>query len=358
MFILKVKSKGVYSMKFQKTIYKIAELSPFISTENIGDYIIKWYCDQIIKELFPKMMTVLIPTRERLSKLSMKHIASSDYTFICGTNLLSSNMRKFQQWNIHLLDAIGIRCGNLHKNEILNIKLIKQKIMDMHMILFGTGWHQYQNMPTTYTKLLFSLLFDKHYIHSVRDSYTKNMLEEIGIKNVINTSCPTMWKLTEEHCSLIPHVKAKSVVTTFTNYNKDKKYDVEILRMLKRNYKQVFIWLQAIEDYEYLKMFPNSIKEGIRIIPPSLEKYNDLLQSEDIDYVGTRLHGGINALNYKRRSLILAVDNRATEIAKDTNLPVMDRTTNIQSIEEKINNSWITEITLPLENIYCWKNQF
>ena len=83
-----------------------------------------------------------------------------------------------------------------------------------------------------------------------------------------------------------------------------------------------------------------------------------LLASGDIDYVGTRLHGGIEALNHGRRSLVLAVDNRATEIGKDTNLPVMDRKSAVELIEERINSSWATEIVLPNDNISLWKSQF
>ena len=67
---------------------------------------------------------------------------------------------------------------------------------------------------------LLKILLSKTYLHSVRDEYTKDMLERIGIKNVINTGCPTMWSLTEEHCKQIPIKKSNSVVFTITDYNK------------------------------------------------------------------------------------------------------------------------------------------
>ena len=78
------------------------------------------------------------------------------------------------------------------------------------------------------------------------------MLNKIGIKNVVNTACPTMWRLNEEHCSSIPKEKADRVITTLTNYNRDLDNDKILLDMLLENYKEVYIWIQAIEDYEYL----------------------------------------------------------------------------------------------------------
>ena len=46
------------------------------------------------------------------------------------------------------------------------------------------------------------------------------------------------------------------------------------------------------------------------------------------------------------------------KLAKDTNLPVMDRKSAVELIEERINSSWATEIVLPNDNISLWKSQF
>jgi hypothetical protein len=43
----------------------------------------------------------------------------------------------------------------------------------------------------------------------------------------------------------------------------------------------------------------------------------------DVDFVGARLHGGIRALQRGRRTLTIALDNRAREIAGDTGMPVV-----------------------------------
>jgi hypothetical protein len=91
-------------------------------------------------------------------------------------------------------------------------------------------------------------------------------------------------------------------------------------------------------------------------VKPSLQALDEIL-TIDIDYLGTRLHAGIRALQNKKRTLILAVDNRAIEISKDTNLPVVPRN-DWESITSWIESAYETRIRLPWSNIDKWKSQF
>ncbi|MBE9091821.1 hypothetical protein IQ232_19440 [Microcystis aeruginosa LEGE 11464] len=88
--------------------------------------------------------------------------------------------------------------------------------------------------------------------------------------------------------------------------------------------------------------------EKIEILERSLTAFDDLLKSTVIDYVGTRLHGGIRALQNSRRAFIIAVDNRALEISKDTQLPVTHRN-NLSTLSENINKNF--EFTLKINRI-------
>lgn len=76
-----------------------------------------------------------------------------------------------------------------------------------------------------------------------------------------------------------------------------------------------------------------------------------------IDYVGTQLHAGIRALQKKRRSVILGVDNRADEKAKSYNLNVVNRK-GFSQITAAITSPLEVDIKLPLDNIAKFKNQF
>ena len=63
-------------------------------------------------------------------------------------------------------------------------------------------------------------------------------------------------------------------------------------------------------------------------------------------------------LPYLKRSIIIAVDNRAIEISNDTNLPSVKRENIKDELENLIVSDFKTEIKLPMENIKRWKSQF
>jgi len=77
----------------------------------------------------------------------------------------------------------------------------------------------------------------------------------------------------------------------------------------------------------------------------------------DLDYVGTRLHGGIRCLIAGKRSLILEVDNRAAEIAKETGLPSLPRT-DLANIERWVKDGWESEIWVDDKPVRKWRQQF
>jgi polysaccharide pyruvyl transferase WcaK-like protein len=255
---------------------------------------------------------------------------------LCGTNCLNSNMILRRQWNVGIINSF----------------------LMSDVVTLGVGWCNYESTPNLYTKILLRKILSSEYMHSVRDSYTKRMLNSCGIDNVMNTSCPTMWGLTESHCAKIPSTKAKNVVFTLTDYRKDFEADKNLIIALKKSYDNVYFWVQGSGDYDYFLTFGDLIND-INIIPATLNAYDDLLKSDlSIEFVGTRLHAGIRALQFGRRSKIIAVDNRAEEKRKDFNLPVMSRDYNLKSLLDSFNNNIELDLTIPFETINDWKSQF
>ncbi|MEH1767116.1 MAG: polysaccharide pyruvyl transferase family protein [Nostoc sp.] len=309
----------------------IAILDTSICSSNLGDQIIMDAVEKHLNHLFNGDFYIKISTHDVISKSSYKWIQNSDYAMVGGTNLLSSNMNYYNQWKINLIDSFFIK----------------------NIILMGVGWWQYQEKPNLYTQLLYHRILHKNYLHSVRDEYTKKQLESIGFKNVINTACPTMWGLTEEHCADIPRKKTDSVLVTFTEYNQKKEADIKLIEILKDNYKNIYFWIQQPKDYDYMY---NIYGNQVIYVKPSLQALDEVLKIE-LDYIGTRLHAGIRALQHKKRSLILAVDNRAIEISKTTNLPVLQRN-DWEGIKTWIKSDRATPIQLPWDNINQWKQQF
>lgn len=301
-------------------------------SDNIGDAIIMDYCQKACKSIFTNTNYKSVPTH---IYDPVSETVENSVKILCGTNIIYTQMENSRQWAL--------------PQSIKNYKYI---------CLLGVGMQQLgiEQPMSKYTKKLLSYILNSKYLHSVRDEQTKNRLEEIGIKNVINTGCPTMWALTKEHCKSIPTKRAENVLTTVTDYMTDTRNDRYMLEVLKKSYKKVYIWIQGQLDYQYLKNLVDL--DDYCLIPPSVEKLDEILSQPNIDYIGTRLYAGIRSLNYKKRSLIIAVDNRARAIASDTNLPVMERENIEKDLQEWIDEEHITDIHIPENEIQIWKQQF
>jgi len=313
----------------------ISVLDTSICNANLGNQIIMQAIYTELENIFPFDFLMRLQYGERVGGVSLAYLKDSIYSFFGGTNSLSSQMNKYSQMGLRLRNTLSYS----------------------NLTLFGLGWWQYQVQPNTYTKAFLRRLLSSNTIHSVRDQYTYNMLQAIGIKNVLNTSCPSTWNLSSSHCESIPQMKADFVVSTITDYNQSNQADLRMLRLLLKSYKKVYLWLQGLGDYQYLVDLGIASNNKLVIIPPNLSSYEKILQTVDLDYIGTRLHAGIKAIQMKRRSLILSVDNRATEISSDIGLPVVDRT-DYFAIEQFIESRRVTAIHLPITSINRWRQQF
>ena len=211
---------------------KIILFSPAISTLNRGDEIITQACKNNLKFDGKEDFCIEISTHLPLLNNYFRIIGQPKCKIVLGSNLLRGRInRKFKPWHITLK----------------NIKYLK------NTILMGVGWWTYNDSPNLFTKLFYKAILSKTHLHSVRDEYTKKMLESIGIKNVINTGCPTMWGLTESHCQSIPKQKAQAVVFTLTDYNRDYNKDRELVDILLHHYEKVYFWIQGWGDKDYLE---------------------------------------------------------------------------------------------------------
>lgn len=310
----------------------ITLLDTAVASTNLGDQIIMGAAEKQVRSIIKDAFIYSIPTHEIIFRRSYKLLRKSEYAFVGGSNLLNSRMWFYRLWKVSIIDALFIK----------------------NLILFGCGWYQYQKNTDLYTKLLLRTILSKEKMHSVRDNYTKEKLADIGIMNTINTGCPTLWELSPEHCSAIPRQKAENVLCTLTIYNRNTSLDTELIRTLKKNYRKIYFWIQTAGDYVYSK----GIDPHLEYIEPSLCGLDQLLFSnEDIDYIGTRLHAGIRALQAKRRSIIVEIDNRAREMGKNFNLPTVERD-NSEKLNTLIKSDFTTSIDLDHDAINQWKSQF
>lgn len=251
----------------------------------------------------------------------------ADPVFIVGgTNLLNSD-QPFRRW------------WRLGPRDIRRI--------NHSAVLFGVGWWQYQRDPNLYTSWAYRTSLTSQIENSVRDGYTRNKLHNLGIP-ATNTGCPTTWALTErpEH----RESRGKRVITTITDYAKNPQQDSELLDLLGELYDEVAIWPQGQEDEVYIR----SLGSGASTLGRDLETFDREVSDPETDYVGTRLHAGIRALQFGTRSTILEVDNRAREMGSDLGLPVVRRELDSHARTFIAADRQVT-LTLPRREIDAWK---
>lgn len=264
----------------------------------------------------------------------MRFYDDAKYKFICGSSLIWKNMFKPRPtFNVNWFNCMP------YKNSIL----------------LGCGIAQTESKLNFYTKELYSKILSKDYIHSVRDDEAADFIQSMGYK-AINTGCPTMWQFTEDFCSHIPTKKASKVVFTLTDFSKSPEPDQLLIDILKKEYETLYFWVQGAFDEEYFRTFNNI--EGIHIVNPTLDAYSQLLSGGDIDYVGTRLHAGMFALQHQVRTIIIVIDNRTRAMNEAYDLHVIERDAIGTELANKINSVFPTNINICETRIKEWLRQF
>lgn len=316
--------------------------SKAIASANIGDMIISQSMIRILTEIFPDKELIRFSPTADLTNKQRKLINNSSYSFIGGSNLLFSDLKGFRQ--------LLIRNGKL----LWLFPGIK------NMILFGPGWgNGYDKEITWKTKLFYKKILSSEHVHAVRDTYSSEKLTTELKYNIVNTNCPSTWTLNGKKTNR--QIKSGKVVFSLTDYSINSIADNSFIKILNEHFDKLIFFPQGSGDIEYLKSLEQYQKNKSRIslLPYDLNSFENLISTGDITYVGTRLHGGIRCLQGNIDSLIIAVDHRAIEMAKDSNLPVSTRN-NLELIKNWLEGKEVFPpfISLPITNINHWRQQF
>lgn len=312
---------------------RVLLIDPYVGGFNLGDLIIREAVLRELKMLCQNVQIMMASIHQPFTRMHRKRMRCFDLVVVAGSSMLTGRhwlIGRVNRWPLSMQD----------------VPYLKDKV-----VLFGVGWENPSVKTSIFRKVIWRTILHKEIIHSLRDSYTtKRFKEDFNLTNAINTSCPTLWELNVDK---INWKKGKRVVTTLTDYSKDSDADKRMLLLLKKVYKEVFFWPQGLFDLDYLK----SLRiDGITIVPTNLESFDLLLsENDDIDYVGTRLHAGIRALQHGRRAIFISVDHRTPNICRDVGLPVAVRY-EFQTLEELIYSENIYEINLPYHEIMLWRD--
>ena len=186
-------------------------LDTAIGSQNTGDQIIMGFVNEHLSKFMDTENAIRIPT----------HVMDPDvYTpdilnrakILCGTNAL------FSDFDLH--PSISLPAS--------------PRWYSHQVVLMAVGMRSTKRAPhfDFLTAKILQNLLSPDYLHSVRDEHTRTELARIGIENVINTACVTMWNLTEKFCEDIPVSKAENVLTTITDYDFDPVNDEYMLQTL------------------------------------------------------------------------------------------------------------------------------
>lgn len=304
---------------------------------NLGDGIIAQAVEREVLSLFPQAHVHRVSTHTSISPGNLERIQRSDWVFVGGSNLLGNGkfiwnrLRWWRQWQLNLRQANRIG----------------------RAILLGVGWRQYEQRVGYYTAALYRRVLSPNAVHSVRDAYTQGQLAHIGRRKVVNTCCPTVWPLIGKPEQDFSKDKADHVLAMLTDYMPDHASDSALLDLLLRKYRHVYFWPQGSGDAAYVARL--GVK--LHVLEPSWACLSQFLRETACDYVGTRLHGGIQCLLAGRRSLILRIDNRATEMGRHIRIPMAARD-DMQAISEWVDGPTVTSLGGDPEPVRIWRSQF
>lgn len=318
---------------------KIALIDPALydwqrSSPNTGDQIISRATRRELKRIYNNSCDIVsIPSHSILDKKAYKIIDTSDRVVVGGSNLFWFRLFPRASWPLRLIDTIKLR----------NVRFM------------GVGWGSYGISTGVFGRFVSQRIFDPEGYNSLRDRYSLDKAIELGVPNPIFTGCQTCWNFSYNESTFI-RTRKKQCIFTLTDYARKPEEDLKVIKILIRFYgiKNLFFWPQGLGDRRYIENF--DVISRSKILDGNLESFEKFLKNNDVDYVGTRLHGGIFALEQGKRSIILSVDNRATEMAKDLGLVVVSRE-KPNSLTDLLEKDTIYNLTIPRENIDIWSKE-
>ena len=320
---------------FQITVFDTAVGSP-----NLGDQIIARAVYTMLEAMFPQAHLWSIPTHDTYGAAGRKRQRHSLFSLTTGTNLLSHRLPSGGLWKIPRYFRLSpIPFGHLRPRNLV-------------LCAVGSNGHE---LPRAGARFLNASLW-KDVPISARDEQTTAILSRSRVAGSLHTSCVTLWNLPRDHPFRLPTQRSPAVVVTLTGKRGARHASLEadrlLLDTLRRHYGVIHFWPQGRLDLEYAAMIGLT---GINVLPHSLEAYTTLLRDAPaLDYVGTRLHAGIHAIMHDRRSLIIPVDNRASDIGDSVHLPIL-AASDLSQLSSRIEAAWETRLDLPWDTIEKWK---
>jgi polysaccharide pyruvyl transferase WcaK-like protein len=310
----------------------IVLFDPAVLSRNLGDQIISETIRSLLRSTVPEVRVLTSTTQQAPGWKSAMLARNSLLNIVGGSNCFTPHRLHYSMWKIGL----------------------PALVRRVRYLLMGVGSYG-ENAPDPYSAMLYRSVLSRTLVHSCRDAATTSRIRHLGLQ-AVNTGCPTMWGLDEVHCRRIPINRSEHVIFTLTDYLQDHQADLSMIQTLRDTYQQRAFWPQGLGDLAYLRHLLSGSLDGIRILDPQLESFESHLDSVPCDYVGTRLHAGIKALQHARRALVIGIDHRARAIAADTALPTLPRG-QLARLGSTLSRPGPIRIRMPWHGIREWQDQ-
>jgi hypothetical protein len=271
----------------------VPAIAPWIATANIGDLVIR---DAILARLAASQIFIseAVPTHEQLPRAAAARLGAARTIIVGGSNLLSTRGRRDTQWPLPRYAVDRLR-GKL--------------------VLCGVGWRVASMDPKDVGTSLWPQLLDPSALHSVRDGRAAAAMQHLGLRYTL-TGCPSLLYVP---AALGPYDTSTAVVTV-TDYNPDLPRDIGLLHWAESRFPRVFLQPQNQRDADYAVESLGLDRSSV--LPRDLDMFTSFLRRHRPVYVGTRLHGGIRAMQIGLPTVILGIDNRAVDLGSEFGLNI------------------------------------
>jgi len=282
-----------------------------LGSRNLGDSVIV----NAIKLIFGSWNIPFLAefsTHRQWTTEEVKIAKCADYFIVGGSNLLTSSLFPLShtQWKIGVKEFL----------------LLRNKT-----ILFGPGWQGDNADLTLFTSSLYSLLMAKDSPQLVRDGVSKERLLKTN-REIVNSSCPSLFRIQEVKENL-KSIGNTTVVVALSGNIKNIEQDKIILDIALSNYKKVKLFPQGVNDAEYSdKIYFRELGLNYERLNASLEDFSRELETGS-HFFGTRLHGGIFAMQHGNPSTIIDIDTRARNLFIGSGYEVLERKNLVEGIK-------------------------
>lgn len=278
----------------------LAFINPSISTRNIGDIFIEDAAKRIL--VYDPANSVDIDPRQPLTDEQIDRINATDAAVIVGTNLWYRNLTQRSGWRISLEQLRRIR---------------------VPVIPLGVGTTRHAGDDNGFDPdalVHLRRVHDSCTMASVRDQRTAEALCQNGIRNVMMTGCPTLYRRLEPRWWLRMRPELRQATVTVRLGQRSNVW--RLLRLLKARGLSVVVAAQQVKDHFIRSWLPWRPRPAITLFERRLEPYLELAESS-VGAIGCRLHGNMLQLAQGNPVFFLANCSRAQSFCESFRLPCL-----------------------------------